>query len=234
MVLTRGKNDRYGYRPVALEWDLWLDPTAPWDLGRATVDHGSPLALVKQACDRFMTAPFLKRTSLRTVLYFAHGMPSEVSTVVTIRNAVVSWRLNKVSLSSSRQYKPAFAPADKTGLPCCRSCCCAGPNLHSDSGRDSTVPCRRRCCVACRCAARSSGGGRGRRTFHARASRRSPGSTPSAARSTSASTGTPTGRCTCTARRRTLTGAYSDQPAYSCLASIIRCVRCQLLCGRPS
>ena len=44
-----GQPNRYGYRPAALEWDLWLDPARPWDLGAATVDHGSPLALVEQA-----------------------------------------------------------------------------------------------------------------------------------------------------------------------------------------
>ena len=54
-VLTRcliapGGNlvNRYGYSPIALEWDLWLDPTAPAELAGANVDHGSPSLLVHQ------------------------------------------------------------------------------------------------------------------------------------------------------------------------------------------
>ncbi len=39
----------YGYRPTALEWDLWLHPQKPWELKKWTVDHGSAGALVTQA-----------------------------------------------------------------------------------------------------------------------------------------------------------------------------------------
>lgn len=41
--------NRYGYSPVPLEWDLWVSPSKPWSLAHATVDHGSPAALVQQA-----------------------------------------------------------------------------------------------------------------------------------------------------------------------------------------
>ena len=40
--------NRYGYSPMALEWDLWLDPSNPSGLAGANVDHGSPLHLVQQ------------------------------------------------------------------------------------------------------------------------------------------------------------------------------------------
>ena len=40
--------NRYGYSPLALEWDLWLDPSDPAGLSGANVDHGSPLHLVQQ------------------------------------------------------------------------------------------------------------------------------------------------------------------------------------------
>jgi len=41
--------NRYGYAPLPLEWDLWVSPTKPWSLKKATVDHGSQAALVQQA-----------------------------------------------------------------------------------------------------------------------------------------------------------------------------------------
>eukprot|EP00798_Chlamydomonas_sp_ICE-L_P026400 gene26400-17497_t len=41
--------NRYGYRPVSLEWDLWLHPKEPWDISQANVDHGSAFQLVQQA-----------------------------------------------------------------------------------------------------------------------------------------------------------------------------------------
>ena len=41
--------NRYGYSPVPLEWDLWVSPSKPWSIAHATVDHGSPAALVQQA-----------------------------------------------------------------------------------------------------------------------------------------------------------------------------------------
>ena len=44
-----GGANRYGYSAPALEWDVWIDPAAPWDLGGASVDHGTPGALVAQA-----------------------------------------------------------------------------------------------------------------------------------------------------------------------------------------
>lgn len=40
--------NRYGYAPLSLEWDLWLDPSAPSELQGANVDHGSALHLVQQ------------------------------------------------------------------------------------------------------------------------------------------------------------------------------------------
>ena len=40
--------NRYGYSPIALEWDLWLDPASPAELAGANVDHGSPLHLIQQ------------------------------------------------------------------------------------------------------------------------------------------------------------------------------------------
>lgn len=40
--------NRYGYSPLSLEWDLWLDPGAPAELAGANVDHGSPGHLVQQ------------------------------------------------------------------------------------------------------------------------------------------------------------------------------------------
>ena len=48
-VQRKNRVNRYGYSPIALEWDLWVSPTKPWSLKRATVDHGSPAALVQQA-----------------------------------------------------------------------------------------------------------------------------------------------------------------------------------------
>ena len=44
-----GQLNRYGYSPCGLEWDCWIDPQAPSDLGGASVDHGTPGALVTQA-----------------------------------------------------------------------------------------------------------------------------------------------------------------------------------------
>ena len=44
-----GAPNRYGYTPPALEWDVWIDPAAPHDLGGASLDHGTPGALVAQA-----------------------------------------------------------------------------------------------------------------------------------------------------------------------------------------
>jgi len=44
-----GQVNRYGYAPCGLEWDCWIDPAAPSDLGGASVDHGTPGALVAQA-----------------------------------------------------------------------------------------------------------------------------------------------------------------------------------------
>ncbi|GAX72857.1 hypothetical protein CEUSTIGMA_g312.t1 [Chlamydomonas eustigma] len=41
--------NRYGYSPLSLEWDLWLDPSNPSDLRSANVDHGSPSHLIQQA-----------------------------------------------------------------------------------------------------------------------------------------------------------------------------------------
>eukprot|EP00887_Chlorella_sp_A99_P004784 scaffold4.g4784.t1 len=41
--------NRYGYLPIAHEWDIWLSPTDPADLAAATVSHGSATALVVQA-----------------------------------------------------------------------------------------------------------------------------------------------------------------------------------------
>eukprot|EP00873_Tetraselmis_striata_P004735 jgi/Tetstr1/424999/TSEL_015467.t2 len=41
--------NRFGYAPLALEWDLWVDPATPQVLSRATIDHGSAIDLVKQA-----------------------------------------------------------------------------------------------------------------------------------------------------------------------------------------
>lgn len=49
MLRPPGGVNRYGYRVVALEWDLWLHPTKWWALDRAIVDHGSALQLVQQA-----------------------------------------------------------------------------------------------------------------------------------------------------------------------------------------
>ena len=40
--------NRYGYSPIALEWDIWLDPSNPGDLPGANVDHGSAMHLVQQ------------------------------------------------------------------------------------------------------------------------------------------------------------------------------------------
>lgn len=41
--------NRYGYKPIALEWDIWMSPKHPERVAEATVDHGSPMALVTQA-----------------------------------------------------------------------------------------------------------------------------------------------------------------------------------------
>ena len=41
--------NRYGYAPMALEWDLWLDPVTSGELIEANVDHGSSSLLVQQA-----------------------------------------------------------------------------------------------------------------------------------------------------------------------------------------
>ena len=40
--------NRYGYSPMALEWDLWLDPTLPAEISNANVDHGSSSLLAYQ------------------------------------------------------------------------------------------------------------------------------------------------------------------------------------------
>ena len=41
--------NRYGYLPMANEWDVWVSPSNPASLTHATISHGSPLALIKQA-----------------------------------------------------------------------------------------------------------------------------------------------------------------------------------------
>ncbi len=42
------KPNAYGYRPLALEWDVWISPTQPHAAEAATVDHGTSSALVTQ------------------------------------------------------------------------------------------------------------------------------------------------------------------------------------------
>ena len=39
----------YGYRPLAMEWDIWVNPHRPESLQDATINHGSAAALVQQA-----------------------------------------------------------------------------------------------------------------------------------------------------------------------------------------
>lgn len=41
--------NRYGYSPLAVEWDLWLDPDAPGDLTKAAIVHRSAATLLVQA-----------------------------------------------------------------------------------------------------------------------------------------------------------------------------------------
>ncbi|GAB4820000.1 hypothetical protein N2152v2_007046 [Parachlorella kessleri] len=43
------KSNRYGYKPLGLEWDLWIHPTQPSKLEAATVDHGTAKQLIMQA-----------------------------------------------------------------------------------------------------------------------------------------------------------------------------------------
>jgi len=39
----------YGYKPLAMEWDIWVNPTNPAALQEATINHGTKTALVTQA-----------------------------------------------------------------------------------------------------------------------------------------------------------------------------------------
>ncbi|KAG7667612.1 hypothetical protein Ndes2437B_g07624 [Nannochloris sp. 'desiccata'] len=39
----------YGYKPLAMEWDIWVNPTKPAALEEATINHGTKSALVTQA-----------------------------------------------------------------------------------------------------------------------------------------------------------------------------------------
>ena len=39
----------YGYKPLAMEWDIWVSPRHPAALEEATVNHGTKAALVTQA-----------------------------------------------------------------------------------------------------------------------------------------------------------------------------------------
>jgi hypothetical protein len=39
----------YGYKPLAMEWDIWVNPTKPAALEEATINHGTKAALVTQA-----------------------------------------------------------------------------------------------------------------------------------------------------------------------------------------
>lgn len=39
----------YGYKPMPLEWDVWLHPRKPWSLAGASIAHGTPAALLTQA-----------------------------------------------------------------------------------------------------------------------------------------------------------------------------------------
>jgi hypothetical protein len=39
----------YGYRPLAMEWDIWVNPSKPAALEEATINHGTKAALVTQA-----------------------------------------------------------------------------------------------------------------------------------------------------------------------------------------
>ncbi|KAL4424856.1 hypothetical protein ABPG77_011106 [Micractinium sp. CCAP 211/92] len=41
--------NKYGYLPIAQEWDIWVHPSSPADLAAAGVSHGSAAALVTQA-----------------------------------------------------------------------------------------------------------------------------------------------------------------------------------------
>lgn len=31
------QDNEFGYKPVAVEWDIWLCPKKPWDLARARI-----------------------------------------------------------------------------------------------------------------------------------------------------------------------------------------------------
>ncbi|GAX72858.1 hypothetical protein CEUSTIGMA_g313.t1 [Chlamydomonas eustigma] len=53
--------NRYGYSPLSLEWDLWLDPSNPSDLRSANVDHGSPSHLIQQAMTMMLGCEGLAR-----------------------------------------------------------------------------------------------------------------------------------------------------------------------------
>ena len=39
----------HGYLPLAMEWDVWLDPYTPSSIAAASIAHGSAFSLVKQA-----------------------------------------------------------------------------------------------------------------------------------------------------------------------------------------
>jgi len=39
----------YGYKPLAMEWDIWVNPRRPAALEEATINHGTKAALVTQA-----------------------------------------------------------------------------------------------------------------------------------------------------------------------------------------
>ncbi|GAB4816915.1 hypothetical protein N2152v2_003961 [Parachlorella kessleri] len=64
--------NRYGYRPIGLEWDLWIHPTQPALLQRATVDHGTAGQLVTQAITTSLPClrPLAKRAGRRQIKLF--------------------------------------------------------------------------------------------------------------------------------------------------------------------
>lgn len=58
-----GSANVFGYAALPLEWDLWVHPSKPWSIPDATVDHGSPQALVMQVMPNADTWPYVQATA---------------------------------------------------------------------------------------------------------------------------------------------------------------------------
>ncbi|QDZ22819.1 C2 domain-containing protein [Chloropicon primus] len=97
--------NRYGYSPVPLEWDLWVSPSKPWSIAHATVDHGSPAALVQQA---IFTSLGLKKCAgvLGSKHINAQGVPP-VQWLIQFGEAI------NLAVNGNKQQPLPFHPSSK-------------------------------------------------------------------------------------------------------------------------